>query len=287
MKPSATLITGDSFDVLRTMGDNSVDLVVTSPPYEDARTYSLDRKMLKGQAWVDWYFPYCCEMARVSRGLVVVVVEGKTRNFRYSATPMLLAADLHRAGLHLRKPGVYHRNGIPGSGGTEWLRNDWEFILCFGKGGKLPWADPTACGSPPKYARGGGFTNRKKKGDRVDASKRAYPTNLALANPGNVLHVSVGGGKMGHELASENEAPFHLNLPQFYIKSFCPPGGVVCDPMGGSHTTGHAALINGRHYLGVDEREDQTQLGLRRLVQFGNCVVRSNYLAEIGGGSRF
>lgn len=279
MPANATLITGDSLAVMRTFDDNAFDLVVTSPPYEDARTYGQDgAKLRRGQDWVDWFLPYCHEMVRVCRGLCVVVVEGKTRQFKYSATPLLVAADLHRAGINLRKPCVYHRNGIPGSGGTEWLRNDWEFVLCFTKCAKLPWADPTACGGPPKYQRGGGFTNRKKNGERV--SGRDYPTDLARTNPGNVIHVSVGGGKMGHELATENEAPFHLNLPQFFVKTFCPPAGLVLDCFGGSHSTGHAAVINNRDYIGIDEREDQSQLGLLRLSPLANCVIRSNFLNE-------
>jgi hypothetical protein len=247
------------------------DLVVTSPPYEDARTYGSQQRLPKGQAWVDWFKPYCLEMLRVCSGLVVIVVEGRTRSFSYSATPMLLAADLHRAGATLRKPCIYHRNGIPGSGGDEWLRNDWEFVLCLTNGGRLPWANPTACGSPPKYKRGGGFTNRKKNGSRVEG--RAYPTELGLANPGNVIKLSVGGGKMGHKLASENEAPFHVNLPAFFINSFCVPGGTVLDPFGGSHSTGQAALVNGRHYFGIDNRPDMTKLGAKRLSEFGKVKV--------------
>jgi hypothetical protein len=274
--PSATLITGDCLEVLQSYPDGMFDLVFGSPPYEDARSYGSGFK-LKGQDWVDWMVPRVLESLRVCKGLVAFVIEGRTRDYRYSATPMLLAADLHRQGVHLRKPPIYHRNGVPGSGGEDWLRNDYEFILCASRfGGRLPWADNTACGAPPKYKRGGGFTNRKKNGDRVDGAKRAYPTDLKLANPGNVIHLSVGGGKMGHPLAAENEAPFHLNLAAFFVRSFCMDEGTVCDPFGGSHTTGQAAVINNRNYFGIDVRESQTQLGLRRLTEFANCRVISN-----------
>ena len=53
---------------------------------------------LKGQAWVDWMMERWVEMQRISRGAVVMVVEGRTRNYRYSGTPLLLGADLIRAG---------------------------------------------------------------------------------------------------------------------------------------------------------------------------------------------
>ena len=54
---------------------------------------------------------------RVCKGLVAFVVEGRTENYSYSAGPLLLAADLRRAGITLRKPPIYKRSGIPGSGG--------------------------------------------------------------------------------------------------------------------------------------------------------------------------
>lgn len=108
----------DCLDWLRDQADDSVDLVFGSPPYEAARTYGIDFK-LRGQDWVDWMVVRMREMVRVSRGLVAMVVEGQTRNYRYSATPALLMADLHRDGICLRKPPVFHRVGIPGSGGPE------------------------------------------------------------------------------------------------------------------------------------------------------------------------
>lgn len=74
-----------------------------------------------------------------------------------------------------------------------------------------------------------------------------------------------GGGQMGHAAAHENEAPFPLELPAFYVKSFCPPNGVVCDPFLGSGTTLHAAYENGRRFVGCDLRQSQVDLALRRI----------------------
>src|SRR2546422_5909083 len=106
------------------------------------------------------------ECRRVCKGLVACVIEGKTRDFRYSATPILLAADLHRAGFHLRKPPIFHRVGIPGSGGPDWLRNDYEFLIFTTRGGKLPWSDNTVMGHPPKWAPGGEMSHRLSDGTR-------------------------------------------------------------------------------------------------------------------------
>ena len=109
--------------------NDSVDLVVCSPPYEDARTYGIDYK-LKDQEWVDWCVPRYLECLRVSRGLVVWVLQGKTRQFQWSCVPARLIVALQDAGVSLRCPPIYHRVGIPGSGGPDWWRNDYEFVIC-------------------------------------------------------------------------------------------------------------------------------------------------------------
>ena len=136
---------GDCLELMRAMPERSVDLVMCSPPYEAARTYGIDFK-LRGRDWVDWAVVRFQECQRVCKGLVAWVIEGQTRKFRWSATPALFMADLHRAGVHLRKPPIFHRVGIPGSGGPDWLRNDYEWIVTASSPGKLPWSDNTAMG---------------------------------------------------------------------------------------------------------------------------------------------
>lgn len=326
------IILGDCLDVMRAMPDNSVDMVLTSPPYEDARTYSIGFA-LKGQQYVDWCVDRYLECVRVSRGLVAWVIEGQTRKFRYSATPVLLMADLHRAGVSLRKPPVFHRVGIPGSGGPDWLRNDYEFVVCSTKG-KLPWSNNTAMGHPPRWAPGGAMSHRLSSGSRVNQwghsadsgatvvaddgvlrSEGKRPSHVivggryqfggtpskssgsgrkkngsfkqtkvqtrrkangdrvrdgvyeqpVLANPGNVIACKVGGGLMGSKLAHENEAPFPETLANFFIRSFCPPNGVVLDCFGGSGTTGAVALKSGRRAILIDCRESQIDLMNRRV----------------------
>ncbi len=327
-----TILVGDCLEVMPTMEPQSVDLVFGSPPYEDARTYDIDFK-LKGQDWVDWMVKVVQESLRVSRGLVAFVVEGKTRKFRWSATPILLMADLHRAGVHLRNPPAFQRVGIPGSGGPDWLRNDYEFIVCCTNGGKLPWSENTAMGHPPKWAPGGAMSNRnadgrrKAKGvnqwghaytsgktgvskDGVTEKAGARPSHVRAdklhtktkadgsretqgyavpvkANPGNVTQQTytasevaallehagdvtrhkVGGGQMGDKLAHENEAPFPESLAEFFIRSFCPPDGIVLDPFSGSGTTVAVARKQGRQSIGIDLRQSQVDLAAKRLGQ--------------------
>ncbi|HKB35690.1 MAG TPA: DNA methyltransferase, partial [Gemmataceae bacterium] len=295
---------GDAVAWLRSLPEQSLDLVFGSPPYTMARRYleaGADLHIARdAEGWAAWMVDVFHAALRACRGLVAFVVEGQTKDFRWDAAPALLMADLHRAGIHLRKPPVFHRVGIPGSGGPDWLRNDFEFIVCATNGGKLPWSDNTAMGHPPKWAPGGEMSHRRADGERVNTARarkpvtaakglRASPDGLAsgeklptkptrnenseqgyrppeIANPGNVIHVPVGGGLMGDRLCHENEAPFPEYLAEFFIRSFCPPDGIVADCFSGSGTTAKVAVQRGRRFVGCDLRPSQVDLTHRRLA---------------------
>lgn len=273
-KPSY-IAQGDALKI--PLPDQSVDLVLCSPPYEDARTYDIGFN-LKGEAYVSWAVAGILEHLRICRGLVAWVIEGRTKQYAYTMTPILIMADLHRAGETLRKPPIYKRNGIPGSGGPDWLRNDYEPIICATNGGRLPWSNNTACGHPPKYGAGGGATHRNAKGKRKAGAAYALPK---LANPGNVIDCGAsGGGNIGSKLAHENEAPYPEKLAEFFIKSFCPPGGIVCDPFSGSGTTVSVAERLGRTGVGFDVRESQVELSRRRLALVRESFTPCEFCAE-------
>lgn len=242
--------------------DDHFDLVFCSPPYEAQRAYGELEFNLSGERWVEWAVECYLECLRVSKGLVAWVVEGYTDSFAYSSTPFLLHADLHRRGVKMRKVVVYQRNGIPGTGGPEWLRNDWEPIICGTKSGRLPWADNTAMGQPPKQNVPRVATNRNKDGSR----KQAVYVDPDVCNPGNIIGGLVGSGGMGWRDATKNEAPFPEWLAEFFVRSFCPPGGRVLDPFSGSGTTVSVAVKHGRNGVGIDARQSQVWLGETRLL---------------------
>lgn len=273
---------GECLEWLAGLPADCADLVITSPPYVDARLYleaGVDLGISRAtEEWVAWMAGVVRACLRVCKGLVAVVCEGKQTDWRYDAAPFLLLADLAREGICPRKPAVFHRVGIPGK--SDAWRNDWEPVLLFTRGGRLPWSNPTACGKPPKYPAGGEPSYRERNGERVNARRtlsrrrtetdRVEPsayTEPAIANPGNVIHCTVGGGHMGHRLASENEAPYPADLVYPFVVSFCPPGGLVLDPFGGSGTTVAVAVETGRRGLGCDLRPSQVELGRRRVSE--------------------
>lgn len=244
----------------------AVDLVLGSPPYLKARRYMEDGRDVGGwreaDEWVDWMLLCTAEALRVTRGAVVWVCAGSTVKGNYMPGPEGLLWEAHKRGWYADPPVYWHRHGIPGSGGRQGFRRVVEYCLCFKRGPKLPWADNLACGTPPKHPPGGATSHRQADGTRV-AGRRV---DVKIANPGNLLSTNAaGGGNLGHPLAHLNEAPFPERVPEFFIRSWCPPGGTVLDPFSGSATTIAVAERLGRVGIGFDVRRSQGALGLRRL----------------------
>ncbi len=223
------------------LADRSVDLVIGSPPYVDARTYlegGRDLKIArKCEAWIEWMLEVTAEALRVSRGLVLWVVAGKTKDWRYQPAPEGLLYRWWAAGGHCFRPVYWHRVGIPGSGSGVWYRADIEHVLCFKRPGKPDYANPTANGHAPKYAPGGDMSHRltdgtrrnqwgggekssSNKGKNGEIQKSGRPSHRVktmrepdgslhaqgydapdLANPGNLLHADLDQGSIFEEIA--------------------------------------------------------------------------------------
>lgn len=116
-----------------------------------------------------------------------------------------------------------------------------------------------------KYKSPRTATNRGKDGIR----KKVVYVDPDTSNPGNVISLTVGNGHLGWDGAHENEAPFPQKLANFFVRSFCPPGGLVLDCFSGSGTTVSAAVAAGRNGIGVDLRPSQCWLGQTRLMGLG------------------
>ena len=284
------------------LADKSVDLIFTSPPYGDARTYGIDadRDCIE---WIDWMLDVVKECCRVCRGLVLINCAGVTRDRIYQPGPEGLLYEWWRAGGVCWRPCYHHRVGIPGSGGRHWLRADVEYVLPFKGDNEWPtWCDPTIMGHAPKWGPGGAMSNRLSNGARAGAQKRFRASarqhtksradgsdeiqNYVVpvkANPGTLIrevedsdfnaetddwgyliHSVVGGGALGSDLSHINEAPFSEKFAEFFIRSFSPEGGIVLDPFSGSGTSACVASRFKRRGLGFDIRMNQCQLGCRR-----------------------
>jgi hypothetical protein len=259
--------------------DESVDLIFGSPPYCDARTYGINAQ--RGcQEWIDWMLVVTRECLRVSKGAVVWVLGGVTRERTYWPAPEGLMYRWWFEGGSMYRPCYWYRPGIPGSGQDQWFKAVIEYACCFKRQGTLPWTDNLACGHKPRYGPGGKLSHRRQNGTRIPffkgqtrrtrdgirgdgVARRPAPV---LSNPGTFVRGHSGGGHLGHGLAHENEAPFPEYLAERFVLSLCPPGGIVLDPFSGSGTTVDVANKHGRIGIGMDLRLSQCGLGTRRLL---------------------
>lgn len=209
------LVNADCLDHIRTMADDSVDMTITSPPYTDQRTYGIAFK-LSGQGWVDWCAERIVEMCRVTAGIVFFNAAGPVRDFQYQPVVEWLVADLTRKHGIVCGPApyVFHRVGIPGSGGPHYHRRDWESIYCFAKPASLPprFSDNTATGHPPKWAPGGAMSSRNADGKRKNES--AGPKANARWNGVNQWGHSIESGATvvdeGGVVRSKGKRPSHF-----------------------------------------------------------------------------
>lgn len=269
----------DCLPWMQQLPDRYASVVITSPPYEAARTYGVGFK-LRGQSWVDWMIPRVLEMCRVSAGLVCINMAGQVRDFQYSPVVEWLVSDLTRnCGIVCGpSPYVYYRSGTPGSGSKHYHRRDWEPVYCFALPDRLPlgWSDNTATGHVPKWEAGGAPSNRMTNGKRMcdrlhtktmpDGTRKEQGYIVPdVSNSGNVVKCLVGGGALGSPLAHESEAPMSLTLAEFFVRSYAAPGSIVVDPFNGSGTTLHAALKWDRRGHGCELRQAQVDIANRRL----------------------
>lgn len=266
-----SIVSFDVADATATgLADKCIDFTFSSPPYLRARSYGINaQRDLTG--WVDFMVACTREAQRVTRGLVCWVVAGQTLGGRYIPGPEALIAALYAAGIEQWRPACWYKVdavtgggcGNPGSGGKQWLRSDWEYVIAVKPKGKLPWADPVFERRLAKFGPGGKIRTRHVDGGRAP---RAFK-NPGFVNPGNVVKARVGGGHMGDKELYENEAPFPEKLAGFFVRGWCPPGGWVFDPFNGSGTTAIMAGYYGRNGHGTDLRVSQVELSARRMMR--------------------
>jgi len=251
----------DVFDWLSWLPDDSVDLVMGSPPYpEKGERYVGGRRRWDTDSWVEWMLRATHHAVRVSRGFVFWVVNGAVREGRYLPACEGLAWEWYKRGGWSDRSVIWHKNAPPNR--KDYFGNDWEFVLAFKKPGGRPAFDWQAIAEPPKYTAGGRFRQRTTNGERRLGNE--YPKN-DLARPRDVLRVTVGGGHLGSPLAHENEAPYPEALVEPFVKACSPTGGIVCDPFSGSGTAISVAVRLGRRAIGCDVRSSQCDLTRRRL----------------------
>jgi DNA modification methylase len=263
-----TIHLGDCLQFLCRMPTASVDLVIGSPPYAEKGERYGKTKPWPTDEWVGWMLQATVQATRVTRNVVVWVVNGAVRDGRYMPACEGLVWKAHEYGLCCERPAIWHKNAPPNR--RDWFGNDWEYCLAFRPDESTSYFNWESIAEPPKYKAGGRFRQRTVNGSRRLGNE--YPQNK-LARPRDVFRVAVGGGHLGSKLAHDNEAPYPEGIVEPFVKVLCPPDGVVLDPFCGSGTTLAVAERLGRKWIGVDCRESQVKLSQRRIEEVRQSIA--------------
>jgi len=297
-----TLLLGDALEQLRTLPEASVDCCVTSPPYFGLRDYGVAgqygledspaayvetmramfaevRRVLAadGTLWLNLGDSYATGPtgSRKSSGL-----QGAPNSSTTTAgmgdkshcgipeknllmIPERTALALQDDGWILRNKIVWDRpNAMPESV-TDRFSTRYEHVFMFSRARRY-WFDLDAVREPHKApgraAGAGAFGARNASHPRTTTG--TYTGMHALgANPGDVWSIATRPNPQAHF------ATFPIDLPIRCIKAGCKPDGTVLDPFSGSGTTGEAARMLGRRYIGIDINEAYHQLAMKRFAQ--------------------
>jgi len=242
--PLGRVVCGDNCEVMREWPSQSVDLVVTSPPYDDLRTYG-------GHSWD--FFGVAWNIKRLLKpgGVLVWVVADATKDGSETGTSMEQALHFKRIGLNLHDTMVYQVAGTGAKGSNLAYWQEWEYCFVFANG-RLQTFNPIRTGRTGK-----GGERRKANGDVKPSRDRPE----SEGRPGNVWRYAVGTDPTGHP------APFPSKLVSDHIASWSNPGDIILDPFAGSGTTLKAAQDLGRLWVGIEINPDYIPICEARTAQ--------------------
>jgi DNA modification methylase len=255
--PLDQIILGDNCEVMRTLPSGSIDLVVTSPPYDDLRTYG-------GHSWDFYGVAWNLKRLLKPGGVIVWVVADQTKDGSETGTSMRQALHFQSIGLRLHDTMVYQRKTKPLT--HRRYEQEWEyaFVLSAGNprvfnGLKRP-AKTAGNRTPAVFHRSGDEIDRRVSGSRVaDHCLR-----------GNVWHYTVGGkGSATDEIAFRHPAIFPEQLAKDHILSWSNEVDIVLDPFSGSGTTAKMAAETGRRFIGIEVNPEYVEISRKRLAQHG------------------
>ena len=253
MKTKIALYKGDCKEKLKLLRANSVDLIITSPPYADQRktTYGGHRP----DEYVAWFLPISEQLLRVLKptGTFVLNIKEKVLEGERSTYVIELILEMRKQGWLWTEEFMWHKkNCYPGKWPNR-FRDAWERLLQFNKTRKFNMYQTEVMVPMGAWAKARlknlSETDKSRDNSRVGSGfgknisnwvsrDRAYPTN--------VLHLATECSNKKHSAAFPEE------LPEWFIKLFTAENDTVLDPFMGSGTTLTVANRMKRHSIGID-----------------------------------
>ncbi len=272
---SFNILEGDCFELIKQQEDNSVDLVITSPPYSDIVSYGKEVSIKKPEEYVDWILPLFKEIYRVLKpsGSFILNINDNCKNgLRNPYIYELIYRNNKETKLKLYDTYIWHKmNGIP-NGSKKRFRNTTEFIFHFVKNQKeLKWyMDRVLVESSEnyrnrlKYPDSIGGQGKTIKGERIETQGNfTVKENNDLVRPDNVFRFRTAGASRDNTI--KHPAPFYKELPEYFIKFLTDEGDTVLDPFSGIGTTGIPCLEMSREYIGYELNPNYVKFSKERL----------------------
>ena len=257
---------GDSKEKLKLLSDNSVDLIVTSPPYADQRKSTYGG--IHPDKYVEWFLPISEQLLRVLKptGTFILNIKEKVVEGERSTYVMELILAMRKQGWYWTEEFIWHKkNSYPGKWPNR-FRDSWERLLQFNKDKKFNMYQEEVMVPMGDWAK-----NRLKNlsdTDKIrDNSKvgSGFGKNISnwldrdKAYPTNVLHLATECNNKNHSAAFPEE------LPEWFIKLFTKQNDTVLDPFMGSGTTLVVANRMRRNSIGIDIVPEYYEMVRKRL----------------------
>lgn len=249
---------GDSLELMKKMDDKSVNLIVTSPPYADARKKTYGG--VKPDDYVSWFHDYAVEMHRVlaDDGSFILNIKEKVVNGQRHPYVLKLVLDLvEEVGFLWTEEYIWYKTTATPGKWPNRFRDSWEHCYHFTKQKKFVMNQDAV-----RVPIGDWSKTRMKNLSDNDKSRQASSTGSGfgrkisawtdkeLVYPGNVLHGAAETRNRGHS------AVYPVWVPEWFIKLFSNEGDWVLDPFLGSGTTAIAGLNIGRNVVGFELMDD-------------------------------
>lgn len=260
------IIHADCAIALKSLPGDSIDFVITSPPYANQRKHTYGG--VSADKYVTWFLPIADELYRVLKptGSFVLNIKEHVVNGERHPYVMELIIAMRKRGWIWTEEYVWHkRNACPGKWPNR-FRDAWERCEHFTKNKTFAMYQEAVMVPMGdwRYSR----LNSLRKTDRVRQKfrtnsgfeiKKANWADRKMAYPDNVLYLATECGNKGHS------AVFPERLPEWFIKLFTEVGDTVLDPFMGSGTTLKVSQSLERHSIGIDIQADYCATATSRL----------------------
>lgn len=252
-QPIVDIYQGDCLSELQYLPDNSIDLIVTSPPYADQRKSTYGG--VKADEYVEWFLPIAEQLLRVLKptGTFILNIKEKVINGERSTYVLELILAMRKMGWLWTEEFIWHKkNCYPGKWPNR-FRDAWERLLQFNKSKNFNMYQDAVMVPTGDWAKTR-LKNLSETDKRRDNSKvlSGFGKNISnwvgrdMSYPTNVLHLATECGNKNHSAA------FPEALPSWFIKLFTQEGDWVLDPFMGSGTTNIAATKLLRNSVGIE-----------------------------------